>query len=111
QEILIFAHDRLVGGVAQQGARVELFAGQIAEIAVGLALEGIWIGQHGVAYLSRPGEVRRPMPDIDCQAPSSNTSMPAPSSNAVQPIATSVTVPPLLRPNGRGALPIWALAA
>jgi transmembrane protein len=39
-----------------------------------------------------PRSVTRPIPDIDCQAPSSKTSTPALSNSAVQPIATSVVL-------------------
>ncbi len=46
QEVFVLAHDRLIDGVAQQRAGVELLAGEIAEIAVGQVLQMIWIGQH-----------------------------------------------------------------
>ena len=91
QEVLVLALDRLLGGVAQQRAGVELLARQIAEVPIGLVLQ-VLSDRSACApsYRCCLCGVRRPMPDIDCQAPNSNTSRPAPSSSAVQPIATSV---------------------
>jgi len=88
QEVFVMPLDRLLIGVAQERAGIELLVREIAE-AVTLILH-----HDDLSVVARSG-VRRPMPTIACHAPNSKTSSPTLSSSAVQPMATSVTVTPL----------------